>query len=101
MKLFNKFLVQRRDGSVPEWPWLVFGAADPAAPHALDAYAEAAMTYGMDDEYCTQIRMLADRFRKWRTGNYTGDPDAGPHRVDNPEIVDRIPEYATQLPLQR
>ena len=30
MKLFNKFLVQRRDGSVPEWPWLVMGAADPA-----------------------------------------------------------------------
>lgn len=98
MKLFNKFLVQRRDGTVPEWSWIVMGAADPAAPHALDAYAAAAATYGMDAEYCDQIRMLADRFREWRKTNHTGDPDAGPHRTDDPDVTGRIPAHATELP---
>jgi hypothetical protein len=99
MRLFNKFLVLRRDGSIPEWPWLVMGAADPAVPHALRAYAEAAQYhYGMDPEMCGQIRKLAVRFEEWRERNYTGDPDAGPHRVDDPDVCSRIPPYSTELP---
>src|ERR1700704_5669978 len=27
----GKYLVQRRDGSIPEWPYFVIGARDPAA----------------------------------------------------------------------
>lgn len=95
MKLFDKFLVQRRDATVPEWPWLVMGAA---APHALRAYAEAAETYGMDLEHCHQVRLLAQRFEDWRRENYTGDPDGKPHREDDPVIVGRIPRYSTELP---
>jgi hypothetical protein len=99
MKLFNKFLVRRRDGSVPSWPWFVMGAADPAAPHALRAYADVAQyQHGMDPEYCGQIRKLAERFEEWQAENFTGDPDAGPHREDNDSICAMIPEYATQLP---
>lgn len=40
MKIFNKFLVVRRDGTVPDWPYLVLGARDPAAPAALRTLAE-------------------------------------------------------------
>lgn len=98
MKLFNKFLVLRRDGSVPEWPWLVMGAADPATPHALRAYAEVAGTYGMDPEYCHEIRLLAQRFEDWRRDNWEGDPDAPPHRVDDPAVVSRMPQNCTELP---
>ena len=34
----GKFLVVRRDGSVPHWPHFVLGARDPGAPTALRAY---------------------------------------------------------------
>jgi hypothetical protein len=99
MKLFNKFLVLRRDNTIPEWPWLVIGAADPAVPHALRAYAEAAQyQYNMDPEYCGQIRKLAARFEEWRRCHRTGDPDAGPHRKDDPAVCSRIPQYSTELP---
>ena len=98
MKLFNKFLVQRRDGSVPEWPWLVLGGADPAAPRAIRAYSEACRQMGMDQEYCRQLDALADRFELWRHENHVGDPDAGPHRTDDPDVIARMPEFATKLP---
>lgn len=98
MKLFNKFLVQRRDGTVPDWPYFVMGAADPAAPGALRQYALVAKLYGMDEEYCQQVHDLATRFEEWRRHHYTGDPDAGPHRTDDPVVVDQIAAHATKLP---
>jgi len=42
----GKFLVVRRDGSIPAWPHFVIGARDPAAPVALRAYADAAERLG-------------------------------------------------------
>lgn len=98
MKLFNKFLVRRRDGSVPPWPYFVLGAADPAAPSALRQYALNASRHGMDSEYCSQVHLLAARFDEWRKENHTGDPDAVAHRQDDPEIVAAIPSNATELP---
>ena len=100
MKLFNKFLVQRRDGSIPEWPYLVMGAADPIAPLAIRAYAEAARHSGMDSEYCEGLERLAVRFESWRQENWEGDPDAPAHRKDNPGIVAMIPPYATANPTE-
>src|SRR5215467_4596370 len=88
MRLFNKFLVIRRDGSVPEWPYLVMGARDPAVPPALRAYADAA--HGMDEEYLSDIRALADSFEQYRMIHGPGDPDAPPHRPDDPEVVRMI-----------
>jgi hypothetical protein len=47
----GKYLVVRRDGSVPEWQWFVLGSRDPAAPDALRTYADRAAQLGMDPEY--------------------------------------------------
>lgn len=90
MKLWNKFLVVRRDGTVPEWPYLVLGARDPAAPAALRAYADAAEGLGMDPEYISDIRGQANDWERYRAEYGEGDPDAPPHRPDNPEVVGRL-----------
>jgi hypothetical protein len=86
----GKYLVQRRDGTVPEWPYFVIGASDPAAPVALRAYALAAQGCGMDADYVNDIMRLADEFKEWRTKNTTGDPDAPRHREDDPEIIAKM-----------
>lgn len=84
----GKFLVVRRDGSIPHWPHFVLGARDPAAPAALIAYAQAAAKLGFDKEYCDSILELATDFENYRIREHNGDPDAPPHRKDYKEIVD-------------
>lgn len=84
----GKFLVVRRDGTIPTWPHFVLGARDPAVPFALRAYADEAARLGMDPEYCNSVRELADDFDAYRTDAGNGDPDSGPHRVDNPFVLD-------------
>jgi len=88
----SKFLVLRRDSSVPEWPYFVMGAADPAAPAGLRAYADVAEQEGMDPQYVADVRATADRFEAWREENHTGDPDAPQHRLDDPEVAARMLE---------
>lgn len=88
----GKYLVQRRDGTVPDWPFFVIAATDPAAPKALHAYAEAAAEHGMDPEYVRDVRNLAAEFSRWRAEHGTGDPDAPPHRVDDPATVAKMRE---------
>lgn len=84
----GKFLVVRRDGSVPHWPHFVLGARDPAAPAALRAYAAACRNrYGLDPEYCASIDALAEDFERYRTQQGDGDPDAPPHRTDDPNVI--------------
>lgn len=90
MKLWNKFLVQRRDGTVPEWPYMVMGGRDPAAPAALRAYAAEARALGMDPEYADDVEGLAGDFNAYRQDHGSGDPDAPPHRRDAPEVVQRF-----------
>ena len=89
-KLWNKFLVVRRDGSVPEWPWLVLGARDPVAPVALRAYAEEARRQGLDPDYARDVERLADDWERYRKEHGNGDPDASKHRIDDPVVVARI-----------
>jgi hypothetical protein len=89
-KLWNKFLVIRRDGSVPDWPWLVMGARDPIAPAALRAYAQEARRLGYDSEYADDIDRLAQEWEQYRAQHGDGDPDATRHREDDPSIVARI-----------
>lgn len=86
----GKYLVQRRDGTVPDWPFFVVAASDPAAPKALHAYAEAAAEHGMDPEYVRDVRALAAEFSRWRAEHGAGDPDAPRHRVDDPATVARM-----------
>ncbi len=86
----GKYLVLRRDGTVPEWPNFVIGAADPAAPAALRAYAKAAAELRMDPEFIEDVRRLADEFEVYRDERGPGDPDAKPHRKDDPETIAKM-----------
>jgi hypothetical protein len=83
----GKYLVKRRDGTVPEWPYFVIGARDPAAPAALRAYANRAGNLGMDPLYTAHIWALADEFERYFAEHGAGDPDAPRHRVDDPATV--------------
>jgi hypothetical protein len=83
----GKFLVVRRDGTIPSWPHFVLGARDPAAPFALDSYADEAERLGYDPEMVADVRQLAKEFRGYRGTHGAGDPDAPPHRTDNPEVL--------------
>ena len=83
----GKYLVKRRDGTIPQWPWFVLAASDPAAPRALRAYADEAERRGMDNQYVFDIRKAAYEFEAWHQANPPGDPDAGKHRTDDPEII--------------
>lgn len=83
----GKYLVKRRDGTVPMWPFMVFAASDPSAPAALRAYADDAEARGMDPAYVSDVRNLAVEFEEWREENGAGDPDAPRHRKDDPATV--------------
>lgn len=82
-----KYLVIRRDGTVPAWPHFVMSARDPYAPAALRAYADQAEALGSEGEYVASIRELAGEFEAYRDEHGSGDPEAGPHRTDDPGIV--------------
>lgn len=87
----GKFLVVRRDGSVPHWPHFVLGARDPLAPIALRAYAKAAREAAeLDPEYIASIEELAEDFDAYRGKQGEGDPDAPPHRTDDPGVIDAM-----------
>lgn len=86
----GKYLVLRRDGTIPEWPYLVLGAADPIAPYALRAYARAAAYQKLDPQYVADIYTLAGLFEEWRKNNKIGDPDGAPHRIDHPAVIEKL-----------
>lgn len=86
----GKYLVTRRDGTVPEWPNFVIGAKDPAAAVALRAYADEAHRLGYDSTFVGDVRRLADEFEDYRTKHGLGDPDAPPHRKDDPETLAKM-----------
>lgn len=86
----GKYLVLRRDGTVPEWPHFTLGARDPAAPAALRAYAEAAARAGMNSGYCLAVARLADEFETYRKEHGSGDPEAGKHRTDDPLVIEKM-----------
>lgn len=81
----GKYLVVRRDGTVPKWPHFVIGGDDPCAAAALRAYADEAEQRGFEMDYVESIRDLADDFEA-RTGG-KADPDKGPHRTDLPLAI--------------
>jgi hypothetical protein len=86
----GKFLVLRRDGTVPDWPGFVMGARDPAAPAALRAYADESERLRMDPEFVADVRALATEFEQYRLKHGAGDPDAPPHRKDLPIIIEMM-----------
>lgn len=92
----GKYLVVRRDGTIPAWDHFVMAAGDPAAPAGLLAYAAEARKLGMDEAFCASIEELAADFametvdranRAEQRGEKGADPDAPPHRKDNPAVL--------------
>lgn len=83
----GKYLVKRRDGTIPEWPNFVIGAKDPCAPAALRAYAREAEALGLNPDYIADIYTLAGEFQIYRYKHGTGDPDRGRYRKDDPATV--------------
>jgi hypothetical protein len=86
----GKYLVQRRDGSVVEWPNFVLGAKDPAASVALMAYAEKARELGWNEKFCSDVEWLAKSFELYRIQHGDGDPDRGRHREDDAATVAKM-----------
>ncbi len=88
----GKYLVTRRDGTVPDFEWLVLGSRDLAAPAGLRGYAAEAEKLGYDSEYVRDVRALADSWEQaLKAGGPVGDPDAPRHRHDDPATVSRMP----------
>jgi hypothetical protein len=71
----RKYLVMRRDGSIPKWPSFVLAAADPAATAALHAYANEAEKLGMDSKYVRDVRALAQTFEEYPKNPRPDAPD--------------------------
>lgn len=91
----GKYLVVRRDGSIPAWPWFVLGARDEAAPFALTAYASCCEDLGMDPDYVKDVRALASEFRRYAEEHGHGDPTAPPESKDNPAVVSALATAGT------
>ena len=78
----GKYLVKRRDGTIPEWPYFVMGAADGASPDALREYAKQDTQWGgpaHDDthqpaDWVNYIRKFM--MRACETNSYSGFEDA-------------------------
>ena len=89
----GKYLVVRRDGTIPDWPHFVLGGYDPCVPAALKEYAKTARLKGYDPEYCASIEELAydfERLSATERARRIADPDAGPHRTDNPAVINMM-----------
>ena len=84
----GKYLVKRRDGSIPEWPHFVLGARDPHAAKALRAYAMSAMKDpNFSQKYIKSILKYADIFDDYRRQYGAGDPHLGIYRTDDPATI--------------
>lgn len=84
----GKYLIRRRDGSIPQWPSLVIGGADPAGQAALRAYADEAERRGYDPALVADIRdRLIPEFTQWQQSYGFGAPDAPRHREDDPSVL--------------
>jgi hypothetical protein len=93
----GKYLVVRRNGSIPEWPWFVLGARDPSAPAALIAYAKDCDLRGVSAQYVTDVMALAEQFERYAAEHGYGDPTSPPEEKDkdNPAIVSALATAGT------
>jgi hypothetical protein len=75
MTFGRKYVVVKRDGSIPSWPLFVLGAADRAAPAALRTYATMAKALGVEQDYIDSVMEHAQVFNDWRDNPSNVDPD--------------------------
>lgn len=85
-------LVYQRDGSLLTSRYLVITLRDPCAPAAFLAYADAAERLGLDAAYVASMKALADEAVEEARKVGLGDPDAPPHRVDDPATLAKARE---------
>lgn len=78
-------ILLRRDGTPVEKPFFSILAGDKAGAAALRAYADKAQELGYDPEMVADVRGLADQYERYTQGH--SDPDAPPHRKDNPIVI--------------
>lgn len=84
----GKYLVRRRDGTIPEWPWFVLGARDPMVPWTLRFYAVLGFVMGqLKWGYACSLWQFAREMREYRRTHGNGDPGMGRHRVDDPATI--------------
>jgi hypothetical protein len=98
----QKFLVVRRDGTIPKWPYFVLGGADPYAPAALRTYANVAETIGepVDIEFVGSVLRLAEEFDDYRLNHKKGDPEAPPHRHDLHSVISAMQGYGAMIKVE-
>lgn len=85
----GKYLVMRRDGTVPDWQWFVLGARDPMVPLTLRFYALYGWVRGYFKwSYVRSVFRFARDMNAYRKDHGTGDPHKGLHRKDNPAIIE-------------
>lgn len=94
----GKYLLIRRDGTIPEWPFFAIGAKDPCASKALLAYANEAERIGMNLDYVRDIIKLAQQFHEYRIEHGHGDPDRGRHRKDDPATIEKMRKGSPAVP---
>ncbi len=87
-------IVLRRDGTPLEKPYFVLVLGDKAVPAALHAYATAAEVHGYDPQFVADMFELAEEarraipyFENHPDPKLRPDPDAKPHRADDPRIL--------------
>jgi hypothetical protein len=88
----GKYLVLRRDDTVPEWPWFVLGARDPMASWALWFYSWVGIFYERNWAYLRGCNRKSWEFYRYRQTAGKGDPGKGRHRKDNPAVILRMRE---------
>jgi hypothetical protein len=54
-------LTRTSDGTVPDWPYFVLGARDPAANAAMQAYLIRITQLGYSEEYIDTVDAIADQ----------------------------------------
>lgn len=59
-----KYLVLRRDGTLPPWPYFVLGAADPAAWDTFAFYVERCRELGYSQQYLDELSAIRLNFVK-------------------------------------
>lgn len=90
-KRVRKYLVVRRDGTVPPWDWFVLAESDPAAPDALVAYADKCEELGnTSPQYVADVRTMAQDWAEHQGSIPAGDPGAPKHRTDDPITLWRL-----------
>ncbi len=94
----GKYLVKRRDGTVPPWPSFVLSGPDPVAVVALRAYAKevkrllheepvVAEKLGFTWDFAHSLMEWADEYDRYRLEHGNSDPGMGQHRVDDPATI--------------